>query len=272
MPYVACQHWGDAARIPMTDDAVLALIRQHFAGIDAMYLCPAIPGKKELAARSVHARHLPSDERVLALFDDTVFGSGDDGFLVTARRLCWKNVAGRAQMIEWQHVAPDRMYADRRKLVLGTQAIELAGDESVLDVLDACEAAFHVLAFSARLPADEADQADAANANGGSGVVLSSESEPDPDATDQLPTLRPSGPPAPLESEVAPRSDPKPAIANATPPPPHAVTYASYVVHASSQKAPKFACWHCHTPLHWNTPQCARCSAWPTPQGWLRTA
>ncbi|MDB4937658.1 MAG: Twin-arginine translocation protein TatA [Labilithrix sp.] len=274
MPFVACQHWGDAARIPMTDDAVLALLRQHFTGVDAMYLCPSIPGKKELAARSVHARHLPSDERVLALFDDTVFGSGDDGFLVTSRRVCWKNVAGRAQMIEWQHVDPDRMYVDRRKLVLGAQAIdaiELHGDESVVAVLEACEEAFHVLAFSAR--------ACSRAPVGGSGVVLMN--EPDAEATDELPTLRPSAPaadlpaphpPAPLESEVAPRSDPKPAIANATPPPPAAVTYASYVVHASSQRGPKFACWHCQTPLHWSTPQCAHCSAWPSPQGWLRTA
>jgi hypothetical protein len=271
MPYVACQHWGDAARISMTDDAVLALLRQRFSGIDAMDLCPAVPGKKELAARSVHARHLPSDERVLALFDDTVFGSGDVGFLVTSRRVCWKNVAGRAQMIEWQHIDPDRMYVDRHKLVLGTHAIELVGDDSVAAVLDACEQAFHVLAFSARAPS-------AADATGGSGVVLSRDADADADAdiTDQLPTLRPSGgpppPPPPLESEVAPRSDPKPAIANATPPPPHATTYASYVVHASSQRGPKFACWHCQTPLHWNTPQCAHCGAWPTPQGWLRTA
>ena len=84
---------GDAARIPMTDEAVLALLRQHFTGVDSMYLCPNIPGKKEIVARGVHARHLPSDERVLALFDDTVFGAGDEGFLVTSRRLCWKKPA-----------------------------------------------------------------------------------------------------------------------------------------------------------------------------------
>lgn len=182
---------SDAARIEMTDDAIRALLRQHFAGIDSMYLCPSIPGKKELAARSVHARHLPSDERVLALFDDTVFGSGDDGFVVTARRVCWKNVAGRAHMIEWRDIDPDRMYADRRKLVLGNGAIEITGDESVID---ACELAFHVLAFSADGRATPAVPT-------ASGVVLSG-----PARASERPTYRPSHAP-PLESEIAPRSD-----------------------------------------------------------------
>lgn len=242
---------SDAARIAMTDASVLALLRQHFAGTDAMVLCPGIPGKKELAARAVHAQHLPSDERVLALFDDTVFGSGDEGFVVTARRLCWKNPRGRAQMIEWRHLDPDRMYADRQRLFLGGAAIELGGDESVAG---ACEAAFHVLAFSARVVVPAAPAAAAR-----SGVVLGARAHGDArdeSSASDHPTYRPSSPPH------AP---------NATPPPPHAVTYDSYVVHASSQKGPSFACWHCRTPLHWNTPQCARCSAWPTPQGWQRT-
>lgn len=189
----------------MTDDAVLALLRQHFAGLDAMHLCPSVPGQKELAARAVHGDHLPSHERVLALFDDTLFGSADEGFLITARRICWKNPRGGAQMIEWQDVDPDHMYAEGRKLALGPAAIELAAEEVVVD---ACETAFHVLAFSAR-----ASRADHVR----SGVV------------------------------------------------------DSYPTHAASQRGPSFACWHCHTPLHWNTPQCARCSAGPAPQGWQRT-
>lgn len=137
----------EAARIPLTDEAVLASLRGHFSGIDSMHLRPFIPGKKELAARSVHAHLLPSDERVLALFDDTLFGSGDEGFVVTSRRLCCKNPRGRAQMIEWANLDPEQMYVERGKLVIGHVTIELSGERSVLD---ACEAAFHVLAFSAR--------------------------------------------------------------------------------------------------------------------------
>jgi hypothetical protein len=227
----ACQAYGlarglegDAARIPMTDEAVLALLRRHFTGVDSMYLCPNVPGKKEIVARGVHARNLPSDERVLALFDETLFGDGDEGFLVTSRRLCWKNpgLTCRPQMLEWQHLDPDAMYADRRKLVLGAGAIETSGDESALE---AFEAAFHVLAFSARAPAPHRAHQVARKIS-------------------DRPTFRPSHAPPPLESEVVPRSDRKPPIANAnanaakeTAPPPHAVTYASYVLalpHAAS--------------------------------------
>jgi len=261
----------DAAGIPMTDEAVLALLRRHFTGAPSMYLCPNVPGKKEIVARAVHARHLPSDERVLALFDDTVFGSGDEGFLVTSRRLCWKNpgTTSRPQMIEWRRLDPDALYADRRKLVLGIGALELSGDEIALE---AFEAFFHVLAFSARAPASSAAR---------SGVILASEAaarapstRPRGPRVSDRPTLRPSRPPAPLESEVVPRSDrkPPPASVKETAPPPHAITYASYVTHASSQRGPRFECWHCHTPLHWNTPQCAHCDALPSPQGWLRSA
>ena len=249
---------GDAARIPMTNEAVLALLWQHFTETDAMVLCPNIPGRKEMVARKVHARHLPTSERVLALYDDTVFGSGDEGFLVTSHRICWKNAGAtrRAQSIAWRDLDPDLMYADRNKLVLGVDAIELSADvdDGAAALLEALEALLHVLAFSARSDAPEGPPA----------AMRSSD----------RPTFRPSSPPVPLESEVVPRSDRRPPIANVkeTAPPPHAVTYASYVIHASSQRSPKFECWHCHTPLHWNTPQCARCDALPSSQGWLRSA
>jgi hypothetical protein len=262
----------EAARIAMTDEAVLALLRQHFAGAESTSLCPSITGKKELGARAIHARHLPSDERVLMLYDDTIFGSGDEGFVVTSRRICWRNAGDRPHMIEWQQVDPDRMYADRRRLVLGTRAIEITGDESIME---ACERAFHVLAFSARAPAS-------AN-NAGSGIALVQ----NPDSSAVYPSIvSPSGRPM---TEVMPQAPPRPskrptlrpshqptlqsAIGpqNATPPPANAVSYDSYVVHAASQRGPAFACWCCNTPLYWNTPQCAHCHALPTPQGWRRT-
>ena len=287
---LASSEGEEAARIAMTDEAVLGLLRQHFTGEESTYLCPSISGKRELGARCVHARHLPNDERVLLLYDDTVFGSGDEGFLVTTQRLCWKNGKGRAHMIEWAQIDPDRMYADKRKLMLGVHAIEITGDESIVE---ACERAFHVLAFSARAPAgcarsgialtQSADSsaslptAAAATASAGSTpsgrpMTVPMAQRPSAHPT-QRPSQRPSHP-ATLESAIAPifKAAPRPAVSNATPPPPSAVSYDSYVVHASSQKGPSFVCWCCNTPLYWNTPQCARCNAWPTAQGWRRTA
>jgi len=235
----------DAARIAMTDDAVLAFLREHFAGAESTSLSPLIAGKQELGARHAHAQHLPSDERVLMLYDETIFGSGEDGFLVTARRLCWRNAGGPARMLEWADLDPDAMYADRLRLVLPDGALEITGDVSVIAT---CESAFYVLALSARFPI--------AAPAAGSGIVRSPVEPPPPLRPSTRPTLRPS---------------PSHRPANATPPPPHAVTYDSYVTHAASQNGPAFACWCCSTPLYWNTPQCARCSALPTPQGWHRT-
>jgi hypothetical protein len=203
----------DAARIPMTDEAVLALLRQHLTGIDSMYFRPAIPGRKEMAARAVHARHLATDEPVLALFDDTVFGSGDEGFVVTSQRLCWKNAKGRPHMIEWQHIDPDRMYADRLRLLFGAGDLEISSDESIILAL---EEAFHVLAFSARLRPQVAR----------SGVILAGSSADDtglhttpqtpPEQSTRpsdRPTLRPSRPP--IESTFVSRGAPVPPVAEA---------------------------------------------------------
>jgi hypothetical protein len=219
-----------AARIAMTDESVLALLRSHFARAESTYLCPTIPPKKEKTARLVHSAHLSLRELVLALYDDTVFGSASDGFVITSRRLCWKNAADRPRAVEWRDLDPESMWNDRRKLVLGP-GMELSGDESVID---ACEEVFYVLAVSARASAGR-------------------RSVP-PSASGFAPPMPRSGP------------------ALATPPPPHAISYAAYAVHAASQRPPAFACWQCNTPLYWNTPQCARCGAWPTPRGWLRTA
>jgi hypothetical protein len=230
----------DAARIPLTDDSVLALLKQHFAGADSMYLRPTIPTKKEINARNVHAAHLPTSEYILALYDDTVFGSAEDGFVITSRRVCWKNISARPHMIEWANVDPDRLWCEDRKLYIGAGAIEVSGDPSVID---ACADAFHVLAFSAR-PSMQ-------HAHAESGIA--------PVSTRSL-------------SEPPPSTDFKPTPMVATPPPMHHVSYQAYAVHSAMQPAPSFACWHCKTPLHWNTPQCAYCGAWPSAEGWLRTA
>ncbi len=222
----------NAARIPLTDEAVLTLLRQHLTGADSMYLRPTIPTKKEINARNVHAGSLPTGEMILALYDDTVFGSAEDGFIITSRRVCWKNIASRPHMIEWCNVDPDRLWCEDRKLYIGAGAIEISGDASVID---ACADAFHVLAFSARPSVRNAE----------SGIAL--------------------------RSEPPPSTDFKPTPVVATPPPAHHVSYHAYAVHSAMQPAPKFACWHCRTPLYWNTPQCAYCGVGPSAQGWLRT-
>lgn len=79
--------------VAMTDAGVLELLQEHFTGADAFYLAPSIPPKKERNVRALHAAHLPAHEPILGLYDGTVFGAADNEFVITARRLCWRNIA-----------------------------------------------------------------------------------------------------------------------------------------------------------------------------------
>ena len=70
----------------------------------AVSLAPDIPAEKEANALAVHQAHLPSSERVLALYDDTLFGSAKDGFLITERRLCWKKIVMPPNFLLWEEL------------------------------------------------------------------------------------------------------------------------------------------------------------------------
>jgi hypothetical protein len=223
----------DAARIPMTDEAVLTLLREHFANSadsGRVLVCPHILPKKEEAARRAHAIHLPDRERILALYDSHAawFDGGDEGFLVTSRRLCWKNAGESAYAIEWRDLDPEQLETYPGGLAIGNDSIRIADE----DVVDACANAFHVLALSG------------------------------------MPRM-----PHPAHSGRAPRQESVPPArrsAMTTPPPPHNTSFAHYASHVESQ-APDHACWHCRTPLYASTPQCAYCGALPKKRkGWLR--
>lgn len=134
----------DAARIPMTEEAVLRLIRRHFGDAASVFVCPHVPPKQEQAARRAHAPHLPERERILALYEASWSSSGEEGFVVTARRLCWKNARGRARSVQWRDLDPERLFVDIGRIFIGDEAIEIGED----GIVDACGDAFHVLALS----------------------------------------------------------------------------------------------------------------------------
>jgi hypothetical protein len=170
----------DLARIPMTDEAVLNLLREHFAisaGSGRVFICPHILPKKEEAARRAHALHLPERERILVLYDATLLGSGEEGFLVTSRRLCWKNAGQPAYAIEWRDVDPDQLETDRDRLYVGTDTLDVLD----ADVLQACAFAFHVLALSG-VPS-RASVSGLAPRNGGGRVSSAFASPPPPSTT-----------------------------------------------------------------------------------------
>ncbi|HVJ93255.1 MAG TPA: hypothetical protein VM580_25815 [Labilithrix sp.] len=252
---MALQNCEDAARIPMTEEAVLELLRLHFADTETIFVCPHVPPTKEHVARRTHVIHLPPNERILALYDPSLVGDGHDGFVVTAERICWKNPSEPASSIQWRDLDPDQLSIDLEghRLLLGDDGIVLTESE----VQNACANAFHVLALSGVrwrtasgvVPRDTAHD-----------ELASPDSEADV-ITKRQPWTSPSEPPA--DTAVMRRS--------ATPPPPHTTSFFAYASHAQRQ-SPDCTCWHCHTPLYETTPQCAFCGAEPKATGWLRIA
>ncbi|MBX3233283.1 MAG: hypothetical protein KIT84_33345 [Labilithrix sp.] len=235
LPVDRPSHAGeDAARIAMTEKAIVELLRRQLGVLGTVFVAPDVPARKEAAARRAHVVHLPSPEKLLALYDATMLGSGEEGFIVTTRRLCWKNVGAPACSIQWRDIDPDRLFIDGRRLFVDDEAITI-DDE---DVLDASMDAFHVLALSAR-----------------------------PQASGHMPVA------SVVPAESSPTTSAwfaRAAAPAGTPPPPHSTSYLGYASRVET-KTPACKCWHCHTPLHETTPQCGYCGAIPKKKtGWLK--
>ena len=65
-----------------------------------LFLLEQIPPDKLENAKQSYAPMMRDDETVIALYDDTVFGSAKDGFLLTTKRLYGKNITERASFLE----------------------------------------------------------------------------------------------------------------------------------------------------------------------------
>lgn len=251
----------DAARIPLTDEGVHDLVRRHFADVDSVVVFPYIPHAGERAARRAHVDHLSPHERVLALYETSSLG-GHEGFILTARRICWKNPGEPARAIEWRDLDPDRMYVDAWRLVVGDDVVALPDP----DVRDACADAFHVLALSGLPRPPETARPAAEHA-----ARAPSNAPPRADAAVELSSDHLELAPDDVERDAGDRElDDSGARRDTTPPPPHTTSYFAYASHAQSQ-VPDCSCWRCHTPLYETTPECAFCGATPTRTGWQRT-
>lgn len=261
LPLDRPSHAGeDAARIPMTEEAIMDLLHRYFGSLGSVLFAPHIPEKKESSARRAHIVHLPDPERVLALYDGSMFGNTDGGFIITARRLCWRNKNDTACTILWRDIDPDRLFLDGRRLYIDDDALVIPDE----DVIESCMDAFHVLALSAR-PVS----------SGHMPVAAVSAAAPKLETASARPPEYGSGPSAwfldaaePLSVRVQTASG---AATLGTPPPPHTASYLGYA--SKAEKAPPACkCWHCYTPLHASTPQCGYCGAVPKKAGWRKAS
>jgi hypothetical protein len=111
---------------------LVSLARSYLGEVEPMYYCPAIPPAKLSSARAVHAASLAPDEPVAVLYDDTVFGSAKDGFLVTPSRLCWKNFDEAPAAMEWAAIEPERVRCDANRVHLAEGTVRLTAAQDYI--------------------------------------------------------------------------------------------------------------------------------------------
>ena len=69
------------------------------AGVEKLFLFEQAPDDKLNNARESYASLMKDDEVFVLLYDDTVFGSANEGFLLTSSRLFQKNIAEQGAFI-----------------------------------------------------------------------------------------------------------------------------------------------------------------------------
>nr|WP_315232903.1 J domain-containing protein [uncultured Albidiferax sp.] len=93
----------------------------NFAGFDRIYLAPDIPLKKLSGALEGYGVDLDASD-VVALIDDTVFGGGGDGVLVTENALFLKSLGSDGRMFQLKamqalETSKNALYVNGRKLI-----------------------------------------------------------------------------------------------------------------------------------------------------------
>jgi WD40 repeat protein len=116
----------------LTDERVLAVLRERLAGAPSTSLYPTVPSKKLAGVHKSHP-YLTPQETVLGIYDGTVMGSAVEGFYVSAKRLGFKNQTEEANFLEWSAIDPDAVYLDDDStLVVGPARIDFIDEEDAM--------------------------------------------------------------------------------------------------------------------------------------------
>lgn len=129
-PLVLCSQCG----VALTDAHALTHLRAVVGGLEGVYCSPSIPIKKLNNAKRAHATHLPFDEAVLVLYDGPSLGMLGSAFLITTKRVCWRDRIGVTRFVEWKAVDAELVRADGRELVIGDARLTIhfrRGDEAM---------------------------------------------------------------------------------------------------------------------------------------------
>lgn len=118
--------------------------RQALGEVRGLFYHPGIPEQLQQAVRRVHAESLPADEPILLLYDDTVFGSGEDGFVLTPRRVCWKRLTEEPASLLWSCVGPGDVTCEGSRVHIGAGTLPLTAWDASLSAALAGILAAHV--------------------------------------------------------------------------------------------------------------------------------
>jgi hypothetical protein len=101
-------------------DRLLEILERHFEGVSPRcHLSPKIPPGKLRKVRDAYGGFVASDDDVLVLYDDSVFGGGREGFLFTMRGFGCKRTAEGPMSVRYSRLAPGQVRLERgKKLVV----------------------------------------------------------------------------------------------------------------------------------------------------------
>ena len=116
-----------------TEENITAFAQESLGSHDSLFFEPKIPAKKLKSARTMHADTLEHDEKVLVLFDDTVFGSAEEGFAITTDHFVWKNILEDPNALLWTEIDPDAIGWSETELTVNGTTVQLTqGDTKAL--------------------------------------------------------------------------------------------------------------------------------------------
>lgn len=120
---------GPLERRALVEDRILGLAHAYLGEDSETYCSPNIPERKLKSVAQAHALCLPDEERILVVHDATVFGSAEEGFVLTGRRLCWKNLGEHPRQIPWPYLsAGDVQLTASNSVGLGGCHVDLLGE------------------------------------------------------------------------------------------------------------------------------------------------
>lgn len=129
---------SDGDEFDWSEESFVALAKDRLGRHESLFFHPNIPADKVKAGRATHKDSLDRDERVLVLYDNTVFGGADDGFVMTVNQLCWKNIGDDPQSLAWEDIDSETVDWDDDHIEVDGQEIQVhIGD----DPAALCEAA-----------------------------------------------------------------------------------------------------------------------------------